>query len=66
MPIDELPENLRFAVISHNHYDHLDIMAVEELAKKYSDMEWFVPSGMLGWMREVVREKMAVHEMSCC
>ncbi|KAI6175640.1 N-acetylphosphatidylethanolamine-hydrolyzing phospholipase D [Aphelenchoides bicaudatus] len=45
--IEDLP-TMNFAVISHNHYDHLDKHAVKQLSERFPDMEWFVPNG-LGW-----------------
>lgn len=35
-----------FAVISHNHYDHLDISTVYELG---DSIKWFVPLGLKTW-----------------
>lgn len=52
--IDELPGNLHFVIISHNHYDHLDRVAVRKLAVKYPTMHWFVPKGMGRWMESAM------------
>ncbi len=46
LPIEAVPEDA-FAVISHNHYDHLDAGTV----KKLPDVDWFVPLGLADWFR---------------
>ena len=39
-------------VISHNHYDHLDLNSVKELNQKFGEkIHWFVPAGLEQWMR---------------
>ncbi|KAI6223556.1 N-acetylphosphatidylethanolamine-hydrolyzing phospholipase D [Aphelenchoides fujianensis] len=60
--IDELP-NLDFALISHNHYDHLDTAAVRRLSARFPDLEWFVPAGLKDFMRPHVNNNI-VHELS--
>ncbi len=45
---DEVPQPL-FAVVSHNHYDHLDEDTVLALP---ADMLWLVPMGLAEWFRE--------------
>ena len=42
-----------FAVISHNHYDHLDATTVETLPETVG---WYVPLGLGPWFRERGRE----------
>jgi N-acyl-phosphatidylethanolamine-hydrolysing phospholipase D len=51
MKIAELPP-IDFVVISHNHYDHLDIAAVEGLGDKTI---WIVPKGHREWFKKCVR-----------
>jgi L-ascorbate metabolism protein UlaG (beta-lactamase superfamily) len=40
-------------VISHNHYDHLDIKSVIALATSYPDLIWVVPLGMKEWFTDI-------------
>lgn len=47
VPIRSIPPDA-FAVLSHNHYDHLDAGTVEALPASVS---WFVPLGMADWFR---------------
>jgi N-acyl-phosphatidylethanolamine-hydrolysing phospholipase D len=41
----ELP-HIDFVVVSHNHYDHLDISVVKGLSEK---TKWYVPIGLRAW-----------------
>ncbi len=45
IPIEAVPPDA-FAVLSHNHYDHLDRWTVEHLPK---GVAWYVPLGMAEW-----------------
>jgi N-acyl-phosphatidylethanolamine-hydrolysing phospholipase D len=47
IPIEAIPDDA-FAVISHNHYDHLDAKTVEMLP---ASVQWFVPLGLADWFR---------------
>ena len=44
MDIEELP-SIDFVVISHNHFDHLDLPTLRKLAARNSDTIFFVPLG---------------------
>lgn len=48
LPITSIPGD-SFAVISHNHYDHLDDGTVTGLA---ASVGWYVPLGLAEWFRE--------------
>jgi len=48
LPLSAIPGDA-FAVISHNHYDHLDAHTVEALP---ASVQWFVPLGLADWFRE--------------
>lgn len=50
--VEDLPR-IDAVVISHNHYDHLDVNSVQDLNKKYGeDLHWVVPMGLASWMRD--------------
>lgn len=62
--IDDLPQ-LSAVVVSHNHYDHLDLNSVRDIAARQPDCEFFVPMGMQQWMVDnTVASKDRVHEMT--
>jgi L-ascorbate metabolism protein UlaG (beta-lactamase superfamily) len=48
IPISAIPESA-FAVISHNHYDHLDAPSVAALP---ASTRWFVPKGLGRYVRQ--------------
>jgi N-acyl-phosphatidylethanolamine-hydrolysing phospholipase D len=47
IPLQAVPSQA-FAVLSHNHYDHLDAWTVERLPRS---LPWFVPLGLARWFR---------------
>ncbi|KAF2075617.1 hypothetical protein CYY_003085 [Polysphondylium violaceum] len=47
--INDLPK-LDFVILSHNHYDHLDADAVQQIG---NTPKWFVPKGMKAWFKSV-------------
>jgi N-acyl-phosphatidylethanolamine-hydrolysing phospholipase D len=44
LAFDDLPE-IDFVLISHNHYDHLDLATLKSLAKRHTETVFFVPLG---------------------
>jgi N-acyl-phosphatidylethanolamine-hydrolysing phospholipase D len=48
VPLDELPA-VDFALLSHNHYDHVDRASVKRLAKR--GVRFVVPLGLGKWVR---------------
>ncbi|VDL22570.1 unnamed protein product, partial [Hymenolepis diminuta] len=53
--IDDLPY-IDAVVISHNHYDHLDVNSVRELDKRFPNLYWFVPSGIRDFILATVSQ----------
>jgi N-acyl-phosphatidylethanolamine-hydrolysing phospholipase D len=53
IPLASVPGDA-FAVVSHNHYDHLDRFTVEQLP---DSIEWYVPLGLAEWFRARGRER---------
>lgn len=51
MKIEELPE-IHFIVISHNHYDHMDLKAIEELHKKFKPV-FIMPLGNSSYLSDI-------------
>jgi len=49
--VAELP-NITAVLISHSHYDHLDLNSVAKIAEKNPAATWFVPQGLGQWMKE--------------
>ncbi len=59
LPLAAVPEGA-FAVLSHNHYDHLDAWTVARLPR---GMRWFVPLGLARWLRRRASEVIEVTEL---
>ncbi len=48
---DALPP-IDAVVVSHDHFDHLDVRTVRRLIRRFGDhIRWFTPLGYGGWMR---------------
>lgn len=47
--VKELPP-ITAVLISHNHYDHLDLASVQKLVELQPNISWFVPQGMKTWL----------------
>ncbi|SPQ99824.1 unnamed protein product (mitochondrion) [Plasmodiophora brassicae] len=51
-PLADLPP-IDAVVISHNHYDHLDLNTIKDLAARNPDAIFFAPLGNAAWFRSV-------------
>lgn len=51
LPFEELPR-VDVVIISHDHYDHLDLPTVKRLAKEHDPL-FVVPLGLKAWFAEV-------------
>ena len=56
VPIEKIPADA-FALLSHNHYDHMDAWTVENLP---DSVTWYVPMGLAGWFRDRGRRVVAL------
>jgi len=62
--VKDLPP-LTAVLVSHNHYDHLDVNSVSRLAELQPNISWFVPEGMAQWLKDnTVVSSEKVHEMT--
>ncbi|EKX47349.1 hypothetical protein GUITHDRAFT_69665 [Guillardia theta CCMP2712] len=50
--IQQLPP-IHVVLISHNHYDHLDLQSVKELSQHSPSCLWVVPLGMKPWFDDL-------------
>ena len=47
--VSQLPR-ITAVLVSHNHYDHLDLDSVRKLVEEQPSISWFVPSGTAQWL----------------
>jgi len=50
-------------MISHNHYDHLDLATIEGLIKKFPNARYFVPLGNKKWLCDLGVSEEKVEEL---
>jgi L-ascorbate metabolism protein UlaG (beta-lactamase superfamily) len=50
-------------MISHNHYDHLDLATVSAIFQKFPKARYFVPLGNKNWLSSLGVPKEMVHEL---
>ncbi len=51
LPIADLPK-IDFVVVSHNHYDHLDLSSLGRIALDHPEARFFVPLGNAGLLKD--------------
>jgi N-acyl-phosphatidylethanolamine-hydrolysing phospholipase D len=52
VPFDELPA-IDVVLLSHNHYDHLDVASVRRLVRRFPDAAWCCPLGLREMLRRL-------------
>ncbi|KAL3424143.1 NAPE-hydrolyzing phospholipase D [Phlyctema vagabunda] len=50
-------------VISHNHYDHLDLSSLKTISKKFPKCKYFVPLGNKSWLSGTGIAKELIYEL---
>ncbi|GAA6064330.1 hypothetical protein JCM10212_003575 [Sporobolomyces blumeae] len=50
-------------LISHNHYDHLDVATVQSVLKKWPKVKFFVPLENKEWVKSLGVDESQIHEM---
>jgi N-acyl-phosphatidylethanolamine-hydrolysing phospholipase D len=50
-------------VISHNHYDHLDLLSIKDIFKRFPKAKYFVPLGNKSWICSLGVPKDMVYEL---
>lgn len=50
-------------VISHNHYDHLDLVSIQAILKKFPECRYFVPLGNKIWFTSLGIPDELVHQL---
>ena len=62
MALDELPD-IHVVLISHNHYDHLDVDSVRRLHARYGDtLRFLVPLGLKPWFAGIGIGNVSEHD----
>jgi len=58
VPLSDLPP-IDFVLVSHNHYDHLDVKTVRHLHAFHPDVQWIAPLGLSRWFKARGIERVA-------
>ncbi len=62
MSIEDLPK-IQAVVISHDHYDSLDVNSIKGLAKHNTNIHFLVPLGMKTWLDDLSLEGIQITEL---
>lgn len=54
--------NVEAVLISHNHYDHLDVNTLRDIAKHSPNTRFVVPLGLQQWFRKNVDSDLQIYE----
>ncbi len=49
--IEDLPE-IHMVLVSHDHYDHLDLKSVKKLHARFPNILWIIPKGLKKWFQK--------------
>lgn len=51
--VEDLPE-INAILISHNHYDHMDVSTIVQLGERFPYVRWFVPEGCASFIHSTI------------
>ncbi|CZR54652.1 uncharacterized protein PAC_04536 [Phialocephala subalpina] len=60
--VSDLPD-CHAVVISHNHYDHLDLLTLKSILLRFPKCKYFAPLGNKTWLSSTGVPKDSIHEM---
>jgi N-acyl-phosphatidylethanolamine-hydrolysing phospholipase D len=60
--VEDLP-GCDVVVISHNHYDHLDMSSIKDISKRFPAVKFLLPLGNKSWLSSSGVAEGSIHEM---